>query len=128
MSGIGSGPLERRCSSVRPRNGQVGAPVGLPRVRDRYQVLVPDLAGRPGLVHEPPPERLVGRQLGPKDLERDLLALRFADRAVDDAHPAFAQALLESVGPEAPAGFELGHVLRIAGAPAPVGGRYDDRT
>ncbi len=63
-------------------------------------MLVPDLAGRPGLVHEPAPERLVGRQLRAQDLQRDLVALGLADGAEDHAHPALAEALLESVGAE----------------------------
>ena len=38
-----------------------------------------------------------------------------------------AEAFLESIGADAPAGFEFGHAVRIDPAPAPVGRGYDDR-
>ena len=75
-------------------------------------MLVPDLAGGPRLVDEPPPERLVGRELGPQDLQGDLVALRFADGAEDDAHPAL-EPFLEAVDAEPRAWFEIRHARRI---------------
>ena len=86
-----------------------------------------DLAGRPGLVHEPAPKRVVGRELRPEHLQRDLVALGLVDGAEDHAHPTLAEAFLESIGADAPAGFEFGHAVRIDPAPALVGRGYDDR-
>jgi hypothetical protein len=103
-------------------------------------VLVPHLAGRARLVHEPPPERLVGRQLGAQDLERDLVALGLLDRAEDDSHRALAEPFLEAVGAEPVARFEIRHDRedspptppRPGPVPGPcrdlVGCRYDDAT
>ena len=95
------------------RHREVRAALGLAGVRDRHQVLVPDLAGRARLVDEPLPERLVGRELGAQHLERDLVALGFADGAEDDAHPALAQPFLESIGAESRARFQIRHARRI---------------
>ena len=83
-------------------------------------MLVPNLARGPGLVDEPPPERLVGRELGPQDLQGNLVALRFAYGAEDDAHPAFPEPFLEAVDTETRAWFEIRHGREDRrGAPLP---------
>ena len=91
------------------RHRQVRAALGLAGVRDRHQMLVPNLACRARLVDEPLPERLVGRELGAEHLEGDLVALGFAHGPEDHAHPALAQPFLQAVGAEPLTGFEIRH-------------------
>jgi hypothetical protein len=76
-------------------------------------VLVPDFAGCARFVDEAPPERLVARELGAQDLQGDLVALRFADGAEYDAHPALPEPFLEAVDAETRAWFEIRHARRI---------------
>lgn len=102
---------QTRLERPSPHEGhrEVRASVGLPRVDDRDEMPVLDLARRPRLVHESLPEDVVVVELGAKDLERDLLAVGLAHGAEDDAHASLAEGLLDPVGTEAVAGPEVRH-------------------
>jgi hypothetical protein len=80
-------------------HGQVAPIARVTGVEHRHEMLVADLAGRPGLVDEPPAVGLVVRQLSPEDLEGHHLAV-VTHGAEHDAHPALAEDRLEAVWPQ----------------------------
>ncbi len=118
-SSSGSGALASQPVLQRPapheRDGQVRAPVDLPGVHDRDEMAVPDLAGGPGLVHEPAPVGLVVRELVAQDLQRDDDPVGPALGPVHDAHAALAEDVPQLVGAEVVPGLEVRHVPEDTG-------------
>jgi hypothetical protein len=60
-------------------------------------VRVPEVARRARFAPQPLDGVLVARHLGPQDLDRDVVADEEVARAVDRAHPAAPEALLDRV-------------------------------
>jgi len=56
--------------------------------------------GQLGLGHEPPPEAFVARQVLGQDPQGDRAVEREVRRAVDDAHPAAADQLVDPIADE----------------------------
>ena len=104
---LGKPLLERVAADV--RDGQERLPIRLAGLEDRDEVLVSNLAGGTRLVHEPLAERLVARELRAQDLQRDLVALGFAEGAEDDPHGSLAELFLETVGTDPRARFQVCH-------------------
>ncbi len=97
--------LERAPADV--RDGEELAAVELACVEDRHEVRVAHLGRAARLVHEPPRIDGVLEQRHLQHLQRDRRVVVGARRAEDEAHPAFAEQLLEPVRPEGVAGLQL---------------------
>ena len=88
----------RQRHAVEELHHEEEAPIaGAPEVRDVDDVLVADRGGRLRLLHEALHHVRVARHVAAQDLERHALAEHRVGDEVDDAHPAFADHLLDAV-------------------------------
>ena len=104
-----------QCADVRavhePHRDEQDA-VRLAGVEHRNDVGVVDGRRDPRFADEPFPERIVGRQPGSQDLQRDIPVKPGFMSAEDDRHPAAAYLLLEPIASNLRANRELAECLR----------------
>ena len=89
-------------------HGEVQQSVGLAGVVDAHHVRVVECRRRASLAHEALAEVLVGGQLWREDLDRRWPSQTEVARAVDDAHAATAELVLEQVPGDLAAGVRAG--------------------